>query len=227
MYRPLLPHALVAAALAVLAVLASLVPRADATALTFPIAAHENLCYYVMAPEQGTKISFYFAVQTGGTFDIDFLVSDPDYNVVISGEKERQGDFVFAAQMKGEYSFCFSNGMSTFAQKIIDIELSVEGEHLTRASIPAPKPNLAKGSVPDTSVSEETIFRISSQMNSYSRSQKYYHTRERRSLSTVESTERRIWWFAILESALMVAMAVLQVYVVRTFFRGYGGKGRL
>jgi hypothetical protein len=44
---------------------------------------------------------------------------------VLDGEKERQGDFVFTAQTAGEYSFCFSNDMSTFAEKLVDFEITV------------------------------------------------------------------------------------------------------
>jgi emp24/gp25L/p24 family/GOLD len=44
---------------------------------------------------------------------------------VLDGERERQGDFVFTAQTAGEYSFCFSNDMSTFAEKLVDFEITV------------------------------------------------------------------------------------------------------
>lgn len=43
----------------------------------------------------------------------------------MDGNRERQGDFVFTAQHPGEYSFCFSNDMSTFAEKIVDFEITV------------------------------------------------------------------------------------------------------
>ena len=39
--------------------------------------------------------------------------------------KERQGDHVFTAQTVGEYRFCFSNEMSTFAEKLVDFEIAV------------------------------------------------------------------------------------------------------
>ena len=32
---------------------------------------------------------------------------------------------MFTAQHAGEYSFCFSNDMSTFAEKIVDFEITV------------------------------------------------------------------------------------------------------
>lgn len=49
----------------------------------------------------------------------------PDGKVVLSGVKERQGDFVFTAQNVGEYQFCFNNEMSTFAEKYVDFEIAV------------------------------------------------------------------------------------------------------
>lgn len=39
-------------------------------------------------------------------------------------------------------------------------------------------------------------------------------------MSTVKSTESRIFNFSIAESALMVCMAGLQVFIVRFFFQG-------
>jgi hypothetical protein len=64
-------------------------------------------------------------VQAGGSFDIDYEVKDPQQKVILDGTKERQGDFVFTAQQPGEYSFCFSNDMSTFAEKLVDFEITV------------------------------------------------------------------------------------------------------
>ena len=64
-------------------------------------------------------------MQAGGSFDIDYTVKDPQHKIILDGEKERQGDFVFTAQQSGEYSFCFSNDMSTFAEKVVDFEITV------------------------------------------------------------------------------------------------------
>ena len=53
----------------------------------------------------------------------------PGEKVILSGEKERQGDFVFTAQTAGQYSFCFNNEMSTFTDKFIDFEISVRSAY--------------------------------------------------------------------------------------------------
>jgi hypothetical protein len=53
-------------------------------------------------------------------------------------------------------------------------------------------------------------------------------TRENRNMATVTSTESRIFWFAVLESCLMVAMAGVQVYFVQSFFsKGSGSSSSM
>jgi ubiquitin carboxyl-terminal hydrolase 7 len=64
-------------------------------------------------------------VQSGGSFDVDFEVVGPNEKVLMEGQKERQGDFVFTANDIGEYRFCFNNEMSTFAEKFVDFEIAV------------------------------------------------------------------------------------------------------
>lgn len=46
---------------------------------------------------------------------------DPDDRIIIEGEKERQGDYIFTAKQIGEYSFCFANE-GTNTDKLIDFE---------------------------------------------------------------------------------------------------------
>jgi len=78
-----------------------------------------------------------------------------------------------------------------------------------------------QGSSPEqTNVLEESIIKISGQLSTINRFQKYFRTRENRNFSTVRSTEKRIFNFSVLESLMMVTMAGLQVFVVRFFFTG-------
>lgn len=72
---------------------------------------------------------------------------------------------------------------------------------------------------------EDTIFKVSSQLSTISRMQKYFRTRENRNFSTVKSTESRIFNFSLVEVLMMAGMAALQVLVVRFFFQG-ARKGR-
>lgn len=77
-----------------------------------------------------------------------------------------------------------------------------------------------QGTSPEqTSVLEDSIFKISSQLSTISRNQKYFRTRENRNFSTVNSTEKRIVNFSMIQIGLIVCMGALQVFVVRFFFQ--------
>lgn len=70
-------------------------------------------------------------VQAGGSFDVDYEVVGPNEKIMMDGQKERQGDFVFTATEVGEYRFCFNNEMSTFAEKFVDFEITVSWTRAT------------------------------------------------------------------------------------------------
>jgi hypothetical protein len=40
-------------------------------------------------------------VQSGGNFEVDYTVMDPDDKVLLEGVNERQGDFIFTANKVG------------------------------------------------------------------------------------------------------------------------------
>ncbi|EMC94233.1 hypothetical protein BAUCODRAFT_150425 [Baudoinia panamericana UAMH 10762] len=208
---------------ALLGLLALLTTSVSATALTYKFVPNEKECFYAYVDKQGAKVAFYFAVQSGGSFDIDYSVygptSEPNKDrVVLEGQKERQGDFVFTANNVGEYRFCFDNTMSTLTDKLVDFEIAVENE-------PRPLLPTRAGATPEQlSGVEETILKLSGQISTLTRQQKYFRTRENRNFSTVRSTEKRIFNFSLMEVGLMVAMAGLQVFIVRQFFTG-GRKG--
>lgn len=95
-------------------------------------------------------------------------------------------------------------------------------ENEARAELPS-----KQGTSPEqTSALEESIYKVSGQLSTINRMQKYFRTRENRNFSTVKSTESRIFNFSVVESGLMVCMAGLQVFIVRFFFQG-ARKGRL
>ncbi|KAL5501158.1 hypothetical protein ACEPAH_9545 [Sanghuangporus vaninii] len=188
----------------------------EGSALTTAIAPNERLCFYADVDKAGEKIGFYFAVQSGGSFEIDYEVKDPNDKDILDGNNERQGDFVLTANTPGEYSFCFTNDMGTLAEKFIDFDIMVEGE-------PRREPSTKPGQLQDhSSALEESIFRLNGQLLSIKRTQKFFHTRENRGFSVVKSTQNKIFWFAVLEVLGVVGMAIAQVYILQTFFTKTG-----
>ncbi|KAI4163635.1 MAG: hypothetical protein LQ342_002669 [Letrouitia transgressa] len=187
---------------------------ASATALTYKLQPNEQACFFSNAPQQGSKLAFYFAVQSGGSFDVDYSVYGPHDKLIMEGSKERQGDFVFTAKEPGEYRFCFNNEMSTFAEKMVDFEIAVSRilsssserdsiQLVENESRDAQLPSKQGTSPEQTSALEESIMKISRDLSTINRNQKYFRTRENRNFSTVKSTENRIFNFSVVESGLM------------------------
>ncbi|KAJ6617895.1 emp24/gp25L/p24 family/GOLD-domain-containing protein [Mycena sp. CBHHK59/15] len=194
---------------------------ARASALTTAIAANERLCFYADVDKAGEKMGFYFAVQSGGSFDIDFDVKDPNDRVILDGVRERQGDYVLTANTVGEYAFCFENDMSTLTEKLVDFDIMVESE--PRREAPAKPGQISE----HTSALEESVFRLNGMLMNIKRTQKHFHTRENRGFSIVKATQNRLFWYAVLESLGVITMAVFQVYVLQTFFTSTGRRYRV
>ncbi|KAF9005242.1 emp24/gp25L/p24 family/GOLD-domain-containing protein [Cyathus striatus] len=187
-----------------------------ASALTTAISANERLCFYADVDKAGEKIGFYFAVQSGGSFDIDFDVKDPNDKVILDGVRERQGDYVLTANTVGEYAFCFENDMSTLTEKLVDFDIMVESE--PRREAPAKPGQISE----HTSALEESVFRLSNMLMNIKRLQKQHHTHENRGFAIVKSTQNRLFWYAVFESLAVIGMAIFQVYVLQTFFTKTG-----
>ena len=112
--------------ISLLAILTLYISSVAATALTYRLSHNEKSCFFTETSRRDAKVAFYFAVQSGGNFEIDYEVRGPNDKLVMAGEKERQGDFVFTAQDMGEYRFCFSNEGYTASDKDVDFEIAVE-----------------------------------------------------------------------------------------------------
>ncbi|PVV04314.1 hypothetical protein BB560_001186 [Smittium megazygosporum] len=153
-------------------------------------------------------ISLSTWVQEGGNFDIDYAIFNPRRVHVIKQSAERHGDLVFTANEVGEYSFCFSNRMSTVVDKLVEFHISVEDE--------ARDPDLEtrnKSKVLDYGAS-----RIYGDLYNIERFMLYFRSRENRNFATVKSNETRILGYALLESVLVISVAIIQVYSIESLF---------
>lgn len=104
----------------------------------------------------------------------------------------------------------------TLPQPLINACFRQQVENEARVNLPS-----KQGSSPEQTTSlEESVFKISGQLSTISRNQKYFRTRENRNFSTVRSTEKRIVNFSLIQCGLVVCMGALQVFVVRFFFQG-------
>ncbi|KAJ3275575.1 hypothetical protein HDV01_007578 [Terramyces sp. JEL0728] len=204
----------------------ALIQFITAVTVTFKLAPHERSCYYADSKEIGEKLGFYFAVQEGGDFDVDYELTDPKGKLILLGQAERQGDYVLTVSLLGEYAMCFSNAMSTFAEKLIDFDLTMEHEvsnSVFKSEIEESVGNInskkKEDEVPESIKKlREELNGLSRTMSTLVRTQRQIRSSEHRNFSMVKDAGGRMFWFAVLESLSMVGMAAAQVYIIQTFF---------
>ncbi|OMH83459.1 putative membrane protein [Zancudomyces culisetae] len=189
-------------------VLLTLVTNISAIALTKWVRASGEECLFTWNDQPGQKMSLYFAVQEGGNFDVDYTIKSPTDKIAALGQAKRQEDIVFTANEVGEYKFCFSNVMSTVADKLVTFDISVEDE--------ARDPDLSSRIVkPQLDFGASKMF---GDLHNIERLQLYFRARESRNFDTVRSTEQRVLWYALLESLCVVVVAIVQVYAIQALF---------
>ncbi|WFD29779.1 hypothetical protein MSPP1_000792 [Malassezia sp. CBS 17886] len=173
----------------------------------------EKSCYHAWVDQKFEKVGFYFAVQEGGDFDIDYVVKTPSDRVVIDGRKATQEDIVFTANEFGEYSFCFENFAVSHGDKLVDFDITVESE--PRLDLPIAKAALLSEK---SSPVEESMSKLDSDLMAVERTLRYFRVRENNGFSLVETTRKRITRYSIVQALAIIAISAGQVFIVRLLF---------
>lgn len=189
------------------------------TTYTFVLNPLDISCYYLDTVKPNVQIIFYFAVQNGGDFDIDYTVRDPNKKIVTSENKKRQIDIIFTGKFPGEYEFCFSNTMSTFADKTVDFEIKIEDESDFIETNKIYKDDQESKILLIDKV-QQSVKTFDKNFDIILRNIQYYKTRNARNFSTVKSTSNRIFYFSLLEVSLMIGITLSQIVIIQLFFKG-------
>ncbi|KAF3686802.1 Isocitrate dehydrogenase [NADP], mitochondrial [Channa argus] len=91
------------------------------TELTFELPDNDKQCFYEEL-EKDVKFELDFQVISGGSYDVDCFVTDPQNNVLYNERKKQYDSFSHVTAMKGVYKVCFSNEFSTFTHKIVYLD---------------------------------------------------------------------------------------------------------
>ena len=207
--------------------------------LTFELQKGKTECIYTLTTDIDCTINYYFAVQSGegNDFDVGYEIFSPDdrKNPLFVRSKERQGEWHFVAQHKGEYKFCFHGGR--LHNKVIDFEVTQQCARKDDArskKLAARKRNRRiEGQAGDNSQDEfqskegaeldETLEgsldAIEEKLMRLERGLQYYRSRNSRNHYTVKSAERRTVQFSIYVVLLIVGMGAAQIAVLQWIFK--------
>jgi len=184
------------------------------TELTFELPDNEESCFYEQI-EKGAEIYFEFEVASGGNLDVDCTVQDPEGNVLLEVEKENFAEKMLDTTLEGEYSFCFSNKFSSFTHKVVYFNLQVGLEN--DEEILFPDKVQTEHVFTKSEMSTVKIYEKLKEVIDY---QTHHKLRESAERKFSEGLRDRVQLWSLLQFCIMVAVSVLQVMVVRSFFNG-------
>nr|XP_046236737.1 transmembrane emp24 domain-containing protein 3 [Scatophagus argus] len=178
------------------------------TELTFELPDNDKQCFYEDL-EKDTKFDIDFQVISGGNYDVDCFVTDPQNNVLYNEKKKQYDSFSHTTAMKGVYKVCFSNEFSTFTHKIVYLEFRHGDEKPLLQSMTGAT---ALTQLESSCVSIHEILKVVAD------SQTWYRLREAHDRTKAEHLLERVTYWSIGETVLLFVIGIGQVVLLRSFF---------
>ena len=237
------PALLLALALQLLLLLgAAPAARAGFVSLSFQVEPQREDCFSQDVPA-GAEMDVQAVVFRGGKLDIKLRVENPAKVVtyeklLFSNIDDRTGAMLstivrkgttFRAEQAGVYTVCLDNRMARWTAKVVTLDLDVRDPNdvMARAEREAREARdaaLLAGTEVDAKVAftlmRASAGRIHSKLQQSEGAQLFHFHREQRHRATVDSTDLRVHWWSVGETAVVVLSALLQLAVVVFGFFG-------
>jgi len=145
-----------------------------------------------------------YQVGEGGHLDIDFWLTDPEGTILTKHNRYSTGSTSITAEKDGRFEYCFSNQMSTMADK--EVSFNVHG--------------IIYISEDDDIVApvEREVRSLAIGLLTVKDEQEYIVVREKRHRDTAESTNDRVKWWSVLQAVVLFSVVAWQVYYLKSFF---------
>jgi len=143
-----------------------------------------------------------YQVGGGGHLDIDFWLSDPEERILGKQIRQSTGSISITAEKDGRHEYCFSNQMSSIADKLVSF--NVHGVIYVAEDVVAPI--------------EREIRALSNGLAAVKDEQEYIVLRERTHRNTAESTNDRVKWWSVVQAIVLFLVCAWQVYYLKSFF---------
>ncbi|KAF8506025.1 supernatant protein factor C-terminal domain-containing protein [Russula emetica] len=168
------------------------------------VAASKKECFFEDL-HINDQMTVTYQVGGGGHLDIDFWITDPEGGAIRKNIRFSTGTVSITATKDGRHEYCFSNQMSTIADKIVSFNVHgviYVGDDTTDVVAPI----------------EREIRTLAHGLTSVKDEQEYIVIRERTHRNTAESTNARVKWWSILQTAVLFSVVAWQVYYLKSFF---------
>jgi len=190
--------------------------------LYFHIAETERKCFMEEIPDDTTVIGTYkvelFDPRTGGFMPsspgigMHVDIRDPEDKTVLSKVYSSEGRFTFTSHTPGEHIIClYSNSTKWFAGSQLRVHLDIQvGEHAVDYANVAQKEKLTELQL--------RVRQLLDQVDQITKEQNYQRYREERFRQTSESTNQRVLWWSLAQTAVLLIMGYWQMRHLKSFF---------
>ncbi|XP_054843420.1 transmembrane emp24 domain-containing protein 7 [Eublepharis macularius] len=179
-----------------------------ASEITFELPDNAKQCFYEEIM-QGVKCTLEFQVITGGHYDVDCRLEDPDGIVLYKEMKKQYDSFTFTASRNGTYKFCFSNEFSTFTHKTVYFDFQVGDD---------PPLFPSENRVTALTQMESACVSIHEALKSVIDHQTHFRLREAQGRSRAEDLNTRVAYWSIGEAIILLVVSIGQVFLLKSFF---------
>uniref|UniRef100_A0A0N5B091 GOLD domain-containing protein n=1 Tax=Syphacia muris TaxID=451379 RepID=A0A0N5B091_9BILA len=169
--------------------------------LTFELPDKEVQCFFEDI-KQNVKSVLEFQVVTGGKYDVDVSIEDPQGNVLYKEVKKQYASHQWTTSVEGPYKVCFSNEFSTFSHKVVYMDWQVgDPDFLKQAT-----PGLAAMTQLQASAAK-----IGDNLRAADDYQTHHKLREATGRKRAEDLNERVLFWSLGQSAVIILIGVAQV----------------
>lgn len=190
--------------------------------LYFHIGETERKCFIEEIPDETTVLVNYkvelYDPRSGGFMPsspgigMHVEVRDPDDKTILSRVYSSEGKISFTSHTPGEHVIClYSNSTAWFSGTQLKVHLDIQvGDHTIDYANLAQKEKLSKLHL--------RVRQLLDQVEQITKEQNYQRYREERFRQTSESTNRRVLWWSVTQTVILLAMGAWQMRHLKSFF---------
>ncbi|XP_053386971.1 transmembrane emp24 domain-containing protein 7-like isoform X1 [Mercenaria mercenaria] len=181
--------------------------------MTFELPDNEKQCFFEEI-DKGVESTLEYQVITGGHYDVDMELTDPNGKSLYKDVKKQYDSFTWTAESKGVHKFCFSNEFSTFTHKVVYFDLEVGDDD----PLSVAKKGTGDAQATAMTMMESTGQNIYESLSDVLDDQTHFKLREAGGRVFAEDLNQRVMYWSIGESVIVLIIGIGQVLVLRSFF---------
>ncbi|VDP19959.1 unnamed protein product [Soboliphyme baturini] len=205
--------------------------ESDLTVVIPPSKLH---CYFQpVVDERIVEMELFYQVLDGGDLDTNFILTDPRGNVIIQDNRVSDREHrINVTTARGDYQLCFDNSFSYQASKTVFFQIFLYDAQGSTEVLDYKKLSQSQVEMVEKfgSTVEDiagTMAKIKTSFNKIEVHQALLRGYEARDRSIMEANLSRVNFWSIVNLSVLIMVACLQVFMVRSLFEDTSRVGKI